>query len=211
MRIAEILMQYKNVEVKEIKPTSVLAIINGIETLISGEICVCHGGRLSISVGDIGYDRIEYPRYTDDRPNGDAEMTYAIEHDMINAIENIFNYKYILKINNQYSINELYKTSYHSGIGSALSYVGMNDEPIADIYDFEVGMVHQHPNDKLYEVVTKVERVEDGIYIEVTSMDKTSENGLRYDKPLQAYITPVLKGEVKLQKKFKLYESETTK
>src|SRR5690554_1260663 len=97
LMILKELEKYEDVEFIEMDNYSIKLRIHDHKVEISGEICVCHGGRLSINIDGIGFTRLETYRYPDGIENGDQEMEWHIKENMVNAIDELMNFKFVKK------------------------------------------------------------------------------------------------------------------
>ena len=198
--IKEELEKYEGVEIIKIENTSVEAKVNGHELNIYGEICSCHGGRLSIDIKDVGYYRIEYAEYTEERFDGDSEMEYAIKNDMINEINQIINYTYIVKVWESYNGDHIPKVSYHTSFIGAKAYSLDLSYDIKDFLDVVVDDLINYPNQDIKSLVTKVETIENGIEFETARLIKGVEETTVRRKRSQVLFFNKGKFELKVKK-----------
>ena len=206
LKIANTLARYREVNIKKITPYRVECEIHGHPTTISGEICTCHGGRLSIGIENIGYKRLETYQYPDGITNGDEEMMWHIENHMVDAITEIMNFKYVTVKKNRWS-EKFEEPSYHLTLWSALRTLDIEEE--IDLLDIEVGYEITYGNENIKSIIEKVETIDGGYKYEKKRYERKSmgyvANNTNEFKEVDGVdivkIYPYRKGEFKMELK----------
>lgn len=203
--ILQELNKYEGVRFISMTDTSIEVEMNGHEVHISGEICVCHGGRLSIDIKDIGYRRLETHTYPEGVTNGNEEMEYHIKNNMVDAINDLMNFKYLVKTYSSYRENDNeYKVNYFQDESSVIYRIIDDSNTIKNLLDITVGYNHQYPNPKIYKVVEVVDQLEgNGFRFETQKYEKM-DNGVIKPRFEQREVIEVFlynKGKFKLELK----------
>ena len=199
MGVASKLLEYEGFRVSKITPTRVvgeLTLSDGDvhEFEISGELCMCHGGRLSISVGP-WHHRIGYDYYVEGRDTPELEILYAIDEDMIPTIENLINYTYVVESRRTSGDKTSLSKDYVRSDYELVRYLtdGSSDSNWSTPEDIEVGYRYQYPNPKMSSVITsKSVDVHGNISVSTQKEDRDELN-----KSTQAY------SEWRLDERFK--------
>lgn len=130
---------------------------NGIEFNISYEMCMCHGGRLTINCNHINfYQRLESNEYNDELGITDAEseLLYYINNKMFEVIESFetYIYKVVLKRPGYYKDKD--EISYYNNTKD-IAY-RITEEKDKDIFNIEEKTIY-YPNEN---IICKIENVE---------------------------------------------------
>lgn len=132
---------------------------------ISFEMCLCHGGRLTISCPHCRfYYRIEHDKYDEDKGIVDAEteLLYEIENEMIPIIKKIKSYVYAVEYWREDRPDEHMYEYFNSN--TALAKFVLEDDKV-DLFAIEDVFIHEYPNPDMASKVT-IEDFKDGkLYI----------------------------------------------
>lgn len=148
----------KNYSIKNIEDNYITARgKNGIEFNISYEMCMCHGGRLTINCNHINFcQRLESNEYNDELGITDAEseLLYYINNKMFEVIESFetYIYKVVLKRPGYYKDKD--EISYYNNTKD-IAY-RITEEKDKDIFNIEEKTIY-YPNEN---IICKIENVE---------------------------------------------------
>ena len=120
-----------------------------IDIVISFEMCLCHGGRLTISSPHCNfYYRIEHEEYDDTKGIVDAEseLSYEIENEMMPIIKSIRTYVYVKESWREGKENN-HNYQYYNSI-EMLTYSILEEKGL-DIFAIDKEYIHYCPNPKM--------------------------------------------------------------
>lgn len=203
--ILQELNKYEGVRFISMTDTSIEVEMHGHEVYISGEICACHGGRLSISIKNVGHRRIETHTYPEGVTNGDEEMEYHIKNNMIDTINDLMDVKYMIKEYSRYRKNDNdHKIEYFQDEDTVIYRIIEDNNTIKNLLDITAGYKHQYPNPKMYKVVEIVEQLEGNGFRFETQRYEKMDNGVvkpYYEKREVIEVFLYNKGKFKLELK----------
>lgn len=154
-------LESEDIEVTSFDGFHVNAKYGEIEISISFEMCLCHGGRLTITSPHCKfYYRIEHDKYDDTKGIIDAEteLEYEIENEMIPIIKGIKSYVYAVEYWRDDNPNN-HQYEYFNSIEKLSRFILEEDN--MDIFAMDGVYIHYCPNpDYAYKIT--VEDFKDG-------------------------------------------------
>jgi hypothetical protein len=110
---------------------------------------MCHGGRLWINCEHTkSYEEISYPQYDETKGIIDesTEIDYIIDNHLVERLNNISHYLYILKTINEFS-EEKTVTSYYKNISQLTKQAITGKHNVDDVFTFRGEVIGTHPNE----------------------------------------------------------------
>lgn len=158
-------LENEDIEVTSFDGHTVNAKYGEIDISISFEMCICHGGRLSISSPHCSfYYRIEYEAYDKDKGivDEESELLYEIENEMIPIIKSLKSYVYSVEYWRDDNPNH-HNYQYYNSIERLSKFI--LEEDGMDIFAMDGEYIHYYPNPEMASKVT-IEDFKDGkLYI----------------------------------------------
>lgn len=158
-------LESEDIEVTSFDGFHVNAKYGEIEISISFEMCLCHGGRLTITSPHCKfYHRIEHDKYDDTKGivDPETELEYEIENEMISIIKGIKSYVYAVEYWREDNPNN-HQYEYFNSIEKLSRFILEEDN--MDIFAMDGVYIHEYPNPDMASKIT-IEDFKDGkLYI----------------------------------------------
>lgn len=173
-------LEQEGIEVEKFDGCRIYAKYGEIPIEVNYELCVCHGGRLSISSSHCCFNyRIEHDSYEEtgsDSP--ESELEYEIENEMIPVIKKLKSYVYCMEIWREDKPNA-HSYEYYNSVESLSKSI--LEEDGHDIFTMEGTYTHYYPNPKMASLIT-FEKFEEGkLYILRQDLKKVDEKWIVED------------------------------
>lgn len=158
-------LEKENIDVVSFDGYHVNAKYGELDIVISFEMCMCHGGRLTISTKHCSfYYRIEHEKYDESKGifDPESELIYEIENEMIPIIKSIKTYVYSVEYWNEEKPDH-HNYSYYNSIEGLSRFI--LEEDGKDIFAMDGEYIHEYPNPDMASKIT-IEDFKDGkLYI----------------------------------------------
>lgn len=143
--------------IMKVEHNTVFAERGPIDVQVTHERCGCHGGRLSIASNHTNfYTRLEYPDYREDLGivDGNTELEYEIQHEMLPIINTIKQHVYCLKLKRGYHRDKFEHMYFRDVKDLSKMVLGTKD---VDLFTLQDPYTETVPNPNIKYIITPTE------------------------------------------------------
>jgi hypothetical protein len=146
-------LEDEGIKVKKFDGNVIYANYEDLPIEISFEMCMCHGGRLTIRSEHCNfYYRIEHSNYEETGSNDpESELLYEIENEMIPIIKTLKTYVYSVEYWREDNPNS-HQFEYFNSVERLSKFI--LEEDGKDIFTLTDSYIHYYPNEQMASLIT---------------------------------------------------------